>query len=393
MPISRRHFLCGSLALPVFAAKKKVVEEHPNILLLVADDLPSWMMGVYGNKELKTPNLNRLGQMGAHFRNHFTAAPAAAPGFATLITGRTPMQLGDGGAISAADVTLEKVLAAAGYACHSAAPEEAPPLVDQAKDGAPFFLTVHYPSVALPPASIPSNYLDLYAQENFVNYSVEPAAANARSGKEMLRNRLANLRRAAAALSMMDDNVGALTTRISQKQLLDRTLVVITSSCGSLLGRHGLWASGDASDPVNMYDESVRVPLVWCWPGRVPAQEERMELVSTYDLLPTLCDLVSAAVPSRNLCGRSYLPLATGRRLPKKQTWRNTVFGQYRDTAMARTERYNLVLRNDGKGPNELFDLPADPAEHADQIDNEQYISVKNTLSGELAQWKRQYAT
>jgi arylsulfatase A-like enzyme len=192
---------------------------------------------------------------------------------------------------------------------------------------------------------------------------------------------------------MMDDNVGALTTRISQKQLLDRTLVVITSSCGSLLGRHGLWASGDASDPVNMYDESVRVPLVWCWPGRVPAQEERMELVSTYDLLPTLCDLVSAAVPSRNLCGRSYLPLATGRRLPKKQTWRNTVFGQYRDTAMARTERYNLVLRNDGKGPNELFDLPADPAEHADQIDNEQYISVKNTLSGELAQWKRQYAT
>ena len=391
MPISRRHFLYSSLALPAFAAKK-VVAAPPNILLLVADDLPSWMMGTYGNKEVKTPNLNRLGQMGTHFLSHFTPSPAAAPGFATLMTGRTPMQLGDSGAISAADVTLEKVLTTAGYACRSVEPEGAPALIDQAKDGAPFFLTVRYSALELPYGSIPSKYLDLYGNEKFENYSVEIAAPNARSGKEMLADRVANLRKAAAIISMMDDSVGALTTRISQKQLLDRTLVVFTSTCGSLLGRQGLWAGGDASEPVNMYDESVAVPLLWCWPGRVPAQETRMEPVSTYDLLPTLCDLVSAAVPSRNLCGRSYLPLATGRHLPKKQTWRDTVFGQYRNTAMARTQRYKLVLRNDGKGPNELFDLPADPGERANQIDNEQYISVKTTLAGEFAQWKQQYA-
>jgi len=392
MPISRRHFLCSSLALPAIAAKK-VVEERPNILLLVADDLPSWMMGAYGNKEVQSPNLNRLGQMGTHFLNHFTAVPAAGPGFATLMTGRTPMQLGDAGTISASDVTLDKVLAAAGYACHSAEPEGALALIDQAKDGAPFFLTVRYTAFAHPNANIPAKYLDLYAHEKFDNYSVEAAAANARGGKELLADRVASLRKVAAAISMMDDNVGALTTRISQKQLVDRTLVVLTSSCGALLGRHGLWSAGDASDPVNMFDESVRVPLLWCWPGHVPAQDVRMEAVSTYDLLPTLCDLVSAPVPSRNLCGRSYLPLATGKRLPKKQTWRNTVFGQYRDTAMARTERYNLVLRNDGKGPNELFDLPADPSERANQIDNEQYVSVKNGLGGELAQWKQKYAS
>ena len=391
MSISRRHFLCSSLALPAFAAKK-VVAAPPNILLLVADDLPSWMMGVYGNKEVKTPNLNRLGQMGTHFLNHFTPVPAAAPGFATLTTGRTPMQVGDSGAISAADVTLEKILATAGYACHSAEPEGAPALIDQAKDGAPFFLAVRYSALELPYGTIPSKYLDLYSNEKFENYSVEIAAANARIGKEMLADRVVNLRKVAATISLMDDSVGALTSRISQKQLLDRTLVVFTSTCGSLLGRHGLWAAGDASEPVNMYDESVAVPLLWCWPGRVPAQETRMEPVSTYDLLPTLCDLVSAPVPSRNLCGRSYLPLATGRHLPKKQTWRDTVFGQYRNTGMARTQRYKLVLRNDGKGPNELFDLPADPGERANQIDNEQYISVKNTLTAEFSQWKQQYA-
>ena len=392
MPISRRSLLLSSLALPVFAAKK-VIEGPPNILLLVADDLPSWMMGTYGNQEVKTPNLNRLGQMGTHFLNHFTAAPAAGPGFATLMTGRSPMQLGDAGAISAADVTIEKVLAAAGYVCHSAEPESAPELIDQAKDGSPFFIAVRYSALELPYGNIPSKYLDLYGHEKFDNYSVELTAANARSGKELLADRVANLRKVGAAISMMDDNVGALTTRISQKQLLDRTLVVFTSTCGSLLGRHGLWAAGDASEPVNMYDESVAVPLLWCWPGRVPAQETRMEPVSTYDLLPTLCDLASTAVPSRNLCGRSYLPLATGKHLPKKQTWRDTVFGQYRNTAMARTQRYKLVLRDEGKGPNELFDLPADPGERANQIDNEQYISVKNTLTAEFSQWKKQYAS
>ncbi len=390
MPISRRHFLASSLVLPAFA--RKAVEAPPNILLLVADDLPSWMTGTYGNKQVKSPNLDRLGQMGTHFLNHFTAAPAAAPGFASLMTGRSPMQLGDAGTISPADVTLEKVLAGAGYACHSASPEGAPDLIGQAKGGAPFFLSVRYSALELSYGNIPSKYLDLYSKENFENYSVEIAATNARKGKEMLADRVANLRKVAAAISMMDDSVGALTGRISQKQLLDRTLVVFTSTCGALLGRHGLWDAGDASEPVNMYDESVRVPLLWSWPGRVPAQEERMELMTTSDLLPTLCNLVSAAVPSRNLCGRSYLPFATGRRLPKKQTWRNTVFGQYRDTAMARTERYNLVLRNNGQGPNELYDLPADPNERTNQIDNEQYISVKNTLSGELAQWKKQYA-
>jgi len=391
MSISRRHFLCGSLALPVVAAQK-VVETPPDILLLVADDLPSWMMGAYGNKEVKTPNLSRLGQMGTHFLNHFTPVPAAAPGFATLMTGRTPMQLGNSGAVSAADVTLEKILATAGYACHSASPEDAPALIDQAKDGAPFFLTVRYSALELPYGNIPSKYLDLYNHEKFENYSVEIAAANARSGKELLADRVANLRKVAAAISMMDDNVGALTTRISQKQLLDRTLVVFTSTCGALLGRHGLWAAGDASEPVNMYDESVAVPMLWCWPGRVPAQEVRMEPVSTYDLLPTLCDLVSATVPARNLCGRSYLPLATGKHLPKMQTWRDTVFGQYRNTAMARTQRYKLVLRDDGKGANELYDLPADPGERANQVDNEQYISVKTTLTAEFTQWKQQYA-
>jgi hypothetical protein len=68
------------------------------------------------------------------------------------------------------------------------------------------------------------------------------------------------------------------------------------------------------------------------------------------------------------------------------------VFGQYRETAMARTERYKLALRSDGKGPGELYDLPVDAVEHVNQFENPEYVGVKNSLSAEIAQWKKQYS-
>ena len=141
-----------------------------------------------------------------------------------------------------------------------------------------------------------------------------------------------------------------------------------------------------------MFDAVVKTPMFWSWPGRVPALATQVELISAYDLMPTLCDVVDADVPQRNLCGLSYKWLATGKRLPKKQTWRTTVFGHYQNTEMARVERYKLILRNDGKGPNELYDLTADPGERTNQTDNDQFVSVKNTLAGELGTWKKKYS-
>ena len=399
MPVSRRNFLLGGLTLPALAAKKKPVLEKPNIVLMTTDDLPCWMLGGYGNKEVRTPNLDRLAQTGTRFRNHFTSAPAPKPGLATLLTGRTPMQVGAGGEISGSDVTIEKVLSGAGYACQSIggvaggdASAAAQKFLDQQQAGKPFFLSVAFLGLQPPYDGIPQKYLDLYAGQRFENYSVETIAANARAGREMLLNRTANLRKVAAGITALDDNVQTILARLSQKQVVDQTLVIFTSTCGSLYGRRGLWDSGDASNPPNMYEEVVNTPMVWSWPGRVPAQATVVELVSAYDLMPSLCDVVDVELPNRNLCGRSYKALATGKPLPKKQPWRFTVFGHYQNTGMARVERYKLVLRNEGKGPNELYDLAADAGEHTNQVDNDQFVSVKSTLSGELAEWRKKYS-
>ena len=393
MYVSRRHFLLGGLAAPVFAAKAPP-PARPNVVLVLVYELPAWMLGCYGNTEVHTPNLDRLAQTGTRFLNHFACVPAAEPGYATLVSGRTPMQLGSAGALVPADVTIEKLLRGASYLAHTAeAVAEAVQFLDQQTPGKLFVLTVRSRGLQPPYAEPAQKYREMYAQARFEqSFTADAPAANARLGKEFLADRIANLRKAAAAVSALDDDVAELVSKLNQRKLLDNTLVIFVATCGALLGRHGLWDAGRASEPVNMYEEVVATPMLWSWPGHVPAQAVRPELVSAYDLLPTICDLFAIEAPNRNLCGRSYGLLATGKPLPKKTVWHATVCAQLEGTGMAREERYKVVVRDDGKSPNELYDLTADPRERANQFDNQQYVTIRNSLASELARWKQRYS-
>lgn len=392
MIFSRRYFFFGSFALPAFSAAKPAGEQ-PNILLILVDELPSWMLGCYGNKEVYTPNIDRLSQTGTRFANHFACAPVSGTNRAALLTGRTSMQLRDADSAPPSEMTLDKLLSGLGYACHATTGAgEAAKVLDAQTAGKPFLLTAGFTGFRAPYDGVARKHLDRYAQARFQTFAQEPAARNAVRDKEMLSDILGSLRKVAAAATALDDEVAALLSGLSQKKLTDGTLIVFTSTCGSLLGRHGLWGSGLASDPVNMFDEVVATPMIWSWPGRVPAQAVRPEVVSAYDLLPTVCDIAPTPLPERNLCGRSYLAIATGKPLPKKQPWRTTVFGNYQNTGMTRTDRYKIVLHSDGKGPGELYDVRTDGRERVNQYDNPQFLTVKNSLSAEFARWKQRYS-
>jgi arylsulfatase A-like enzyme len=405
MLVSRRYFFFGSLALPLLASKKQA-PPRPSILLILVDQLPAWTLGPYGNKEIQTHTIDRLAQTGTHFLNHFAASPDPASSRATLLTGRTPMQVGDAGTLSSADIPLDKLLSDLGYACQATGKgpgaemtAAAVKFLDQQTTGKNFLLTVHYSDLHPPYDGTPKKFVDLYASEKFESYAQDKPAANAREGKEMLGDGIAALRKAAAAVSALDDQVGAVVAKLYQKQLVDNTLIVFTSTCGALFGRHGLWGSGLASDPVNMYDEVVNTPMIWSWPTRIPPQGMQVEMVSAYDLVPTLCEFVGTEPPDRNLCGRSYLVLATGKK-PKmskkearKSAWRTTICGHWQNTDMAREEGYKVVLRDGGKGPNELYDLPEDRVEKVNQYDNPQYLDVKNRLTAQITNWKQKYSS
>lgn len=398
MPVSRRELLLGSLAVPSLFAKKKTGPERPNVVLLIVDELPDWMLGCYGNKEVKTPNIDKLAAIGTRFQNHFTAAPQAALGRATILTGRTPMQIGASGTIPSGTAGLEKILAGADYQCYTSANAAAPEVtaganafVDKQSAGKPFFLSAAYADLTPPYDHTPSKFLDLYPAGTFGNYAAGPAAANAAAGKEMLRNVDGNLIKAAGTISYIDEQIGGLLAKLYQKQLMDNTLVLFTSSCGSLFGRHGLWDSGEGSQPVNMFDEAVQVPMIWSWAHLFPPMGVQIEMVSTYDLVPTVCELLSIA-PPEGLCGRSYLVLAEGKKPPKKHPWRTSVCAHLQETDMAREERYKLVVRGGGKGPNELYDLSQDAQEKANQYENGEYADVKTRLQAAISRWKQNYS-
>lgn len=458
MSVTRRYFFLGCAAAAL--AGKKRPEPRPNIVLILADDLGAWMLGCYGNQEIRTPNIDLLARMGTRFTNNYVCTPICSASRATLFTGRTPMQHGiedfltpkpldnppQGQAAAPPsfrqEIMISDILADAGYNCgylgkwhmgddqkpqhgyrfwytmlEGSSSYQDPKLswngeivqergylaelltqkaiqfLDDQKADRPFFLVVSHFNPHVPYEGHPQKYYDMYAATKFVTIGWESPAPNALREKEYLQDIVGNARKCAASVTALDDQIGALIQHLRNKNLLDNTLVIFTSDNGFLLGRHGLWSKGHASDPINMYDEVMVTPMIWCWHGKTPPEGVRPELVSFYDFLPTVCEAAGVTAPAnRGLCGRSYLKLAKNKPLPKKKPWNNLVFGHFRNTEMARDGRYKLIVRNGGEGPNELYDLRADPREKTNEFANQGFATVRIRLTEALEGWKKQYS-
>lgn len=451
---TRRSFLAAASSAPLLAQRREAPTRKPNILLILADDLPAWLLGCHGNQEVKTPNIDRLAAAGTRFLNSFVCTPICSPSRATLFTGRTPRQHGIEDFLTATpasnppqgqkeppasfvnEIMLSDLLSRAGYRCgymgkwhmggdsrpgHGFSysytmtegrrtytdPEmalngevirekgyltelitrRATEFLDSQTKDVPFFLTLGYLNPHTPYEGHPARYYDMYAGVNFATFGIQPKAPNALREANYMDDPVPHLRRAAASVTALDDQLPVLQRKLIEKGLFDNTIVIFTGDNGYLHGRHGLWSKGHASNPINMYEEVMQVPMIWSWPGHIPTQSARPELVSFYDFLPTVCEAAGVDAPKdRNLVGRSYLSLVTNQ--PRRERWRDLVFGQFRYAEMARDNRYKLVVRNDGAGPNELFDLRQDPREKVNQYDNQAYVTIRESLMRDLEAWR-----
>lgn len=457
MELTRRR-LFGSVAAPWLMQRRGTSASRPNIVLVLADDLAAWMTGCYGNREILTPNIDRLAHTGTRMAQSFVCTPISSPSRATLFTGRTPRQHGihdfltdnpvsDPPQGQAApppsferEMMISDLLAGAGYRCGyvgkwhmgsdakpghgfqftitlrgrnyqdpglyangSAVSEKgylaeiltkyASDFIDQQQKNSPFFLTVAYLNPHTPYDGHPQRYYDLYRDARFETFGIQPAAPNALREKEFLEDPVANIRRVAASVTALDDQVAALQKKLLERGLFDNTIFIFTSDNGFLLGRHGLWSKGHASRPINMFEEVMQVPMIWSWPGRIPVQAVRPELVSFYDVLPTLCEAAGVEPPKDlNLCGRSYLPLLMNRPLPPKEPWPDLVFGHFRYTEMARDKYFKLVVREPGTGPGELYDIRKDPRERVNLFEDPGFSTVRARLEKHLAEWREKYS-
>src|SRR4051812_46595435 len=92
--MNRRQFLAATAASGLYAADNKAAPDRPNILIIISDDLAAWMVGCYGNKDIRTPNIDNLARTGMRFINPFVCTPICSASRATLFTGRVPRQTG-----------------------------------------------------------------------------------------------------------------------------------------------------------------------------------------------------------------------------------------------------------------------------------------------------------
>lgn len=163
-----------------------------------------------------------------------------------------------------------------------------------------------------------------------------------------------------ASVTRLDEATGRLLDELEALGLRENTLVVYTSDHGLCCGHHGIWGKGNGTLPLNMVEESIRVPMIINHPGRVSAGQRLNEFVDHLDLFQTLVAYAGAELPEGrkgSYPGRNMWPL-----LDEQEggaDWRTVQYGEYGNVRMIRTHTHKLVRRYPD-GPHELFDLDSD---------------------------------
>ncbi len=264
----------------------------------------------------------------------------------------------------------------------------------QAEDDAPFYLSVHYTAPHSPwdRGEHPEELVSLYADCPFDTCPEVPGGHpwqinSAPRGRGLRRHEL--LSGYYGAITGVDRGVGLILDRLASMGVLENTLVVFTSDNGMNMGHHGIWGKGNGTFPQNMYDTSVKVPMLMAMPGRLPEGCVDDHLLSHYDLMPTLLDYLGLESPDAvSLPGRSFAPLLRGEALPERE--HVVVFDEYGPVRMIRTRTWKYVHRYP-YGPNELYDLVADANEEHNLVDDPAQQARVTEMKGRLEAWFVRY--
>ena len=246
------------------------------------------------------------------------------------------------------------------------------------KSGAqnPFYLSVHYTAPHSPytgpggraDSMHPPAIVKLYDNATFVSCPQEPMSPYVKRGwdaggltEKCLGNREC-LKGYYAAVTAMDLSIGRLMNTLKMNALDSSTLVVFTSDHGFNAGHHGLWGKGNAAYPLNMFDTSLKIPMIWRHSGVIkPGVEE--SVVQVLDVAPTLLAYAggSSFPEDSNLPGQSFTDLLLD---PTKRNSRKerTIFGEYGQTRYARVNASMKYITR-FTGHTELYNLQTDANE------------------------------
>lgn len=381
-----------------------ISQDLPNFVVIFADDLGFGDLGCYGNRHIRTPNLDRMAREGIRLTS-FYAQNVCGPSRAALLTGSYPIRVAEPGntkgphtILHPGEETIAEVLKASGYATAlvgkwhlaGAGSRERGPgtgpyrseLMPNSQGFDYFFGTPSHNGTTREVVETGWK-TELMRNEEVLESPTDLNLITKRYTEEALgfleRNRerpfflylshtmphvplgaSAHFKGGSArglygdAIEEIDWSTGEVLEALDRLGIEGRTLVVFTSDNGPWIEGH-LGDYGGSAAPLrgfkmSTWEGGLRVPGIFRWPGRIPSGQVSDEMAATLDLLPTFAGLAGAALPSgRRLDGVDLWPWLEGReeRSPRE----DFLFFAYTHLQAVRDGRWKLVLERSADPP------------------------------------------
>jgi arylsulfatase A-like enzyme len=400
----QRHLLLMLTALFVAGSCSQCVGagERPNLVIVVIDALRADHLGAYGYERPATPFLDELAERSVVVETTIAQSSWTKASIASMFTSLLPSQHrvleeAPSNRLAPSLVSLPEVLQAAGYRTAwfsenshigpatgfdqgfdegamrrnlegdaSWALEHVSRWLEEGAAEGPFFLYLHLLDPHGPYEPDPElrrQFIgDLETDDEMVRLGrVGRLVKHGRLRREIGRDDVDYLRALYdAELRATDRTVSRLFDDLDRRGLLENSIVVVTSDHGEEFMEHGSLEHGH-----QLYEETLRVPLILSVPGVAPARIDDV-VVQHIDLAPTLLELVDLAVPSQ-FQGRSFVGAFSGGETPAPRpvvtetTWRNV------DLLSVRQGDWKLIV-DQRAAKTELFHLRSDPGERNDVV-------------------------
>ena len=374
--LKKSHFLILSLILSFSCnSNKGLRKKKPNIILMLADDLGYNELGSYGQKIIRTPNLDSLAKEGMIFKNFYAGNAACAPSRAVLLTGKKSSKVSirgnagfygndrwEGAALGKDEFTMGKMFQYAGYQTafigkwHLDKPDD----VDTWAVGHGFDFAVQEQwSGRFGGRTFLPNRLWVNGDQEFIPYdyknydckdhlrtniafdyldkksSMEPfflfmSYRAPHSFEGPIRDTLdykeedwPDIEKAhAAKITLLDRQIGRLINKLKELGELDNTLILFTSDNGPHFdnGGHELEffnSNGNLKGGKrDLYEGGIRVPLIAYWKNKIKSNSKTYHISGFQDIMSTFAEIIGYKTP-KGLDGISFLPTLISKDQPK----------------------------------------------------------------------------
>ena len=393
---------------------------HPNIVFILSDDLGYADISPYGQKQIQTPHLERLGREGMRFTDAYAGnsvcAPSRAAMFLGLHSGRNPIRHNPGAArgwdrTTQGDPPLPEnvpnfatILRQVGYSTARfgkwgmGAPGQAG---SPARLGFDTFLGYashvdahdYWPdhlwrNDQRVPLDARTYTHDLFtnealafvrAQQNrpfflYLAYTIPHVQLDPPSLAPYENQPWPEKEKAFAAMvTRMDADIGRLMALLKEMKIDEQTLVIFASDNGPCTAG-GHKASTFNSTPFRAekgapYEGGIRIPFIVRWPGRVSPGSQSDLPISLYDLLPTFAELSGQKAPAVT-DGISFVPTLLGRAGEQKRHeylyWELAMQRGWQAIRVGDWKAVRLEVSQPGQPKTELYNLKTDPQEQRD---------------------------